>query len=98
MTQDGSIVRLHYETPKLMQIVHDIELSDGREKEYVANVIDGKILIRVDSKDFSLVLMESIAHWKKEETTIDMIDKRFVTSNYQTRLRKNNRRQNLRVL
>ena len=68
--------------------MHDVEFSDDQIKDHAANTIAENKLIRVDSEYSSHLLKDSIADWKKGETSIDMIDTHYATSYGKRRLRK----------
>ena len=63
--------------------MHYIEFSDGQVKEYTANVISENVIIRVDLGVFSIIIIDLILFWKKDENNIDDTVKYFVTSNSQ---------------
>lgn len=87
MTLEWYIVGSYDENPKLKSIVHNVEVSNFQVKEHSVNVITETNLIRLDSEVFSLMLLDSIVDWRKDENAIDAIDKYFVTFNGQMTLR-----------
>ena len=57
---DGKVAGKYDDNPYLNSIMYEVELADGRIKEYGANVIAENMLTQVDSDGFSLSLMEGI--------------------------------------
>ena len=69
--------------------MYEVELADGRIKEYGANIITENMLIQVDSNGFSLALMEGIIDYKCDDSiAIPKMDKYITTGRGQRRLRK----------
>ena len=69
--------------------MYEVELMDGRIKEYGANIIAENMLTQVDSDGFSLAIMEEIIHYKHNDLiTIPKADKYITTGRGQRRLRK----------
>ena len=48
--------------------MYEVELADGRIKEYGANIIAENMLIQLDSNGFSLALMEGILDYKCDDS------------------------------
>ena len=59
--------------------MYEVELADGRVKEYGANIIAENMLTQVDSDGFSLSLMEGIIDYKCDDSGIPKIDK-YITN------------------
>ena len=57
---DGKVAEKYDNNPYLNSIMYEVELADGRIKEYGANIIVENMLTQVDSDGFSLTLMEGI--------------------------------------
>ena len=63
---DGNIAGKYDYNPYLNLIMYEIELADGRIKEYGVNIIAENMLTQVDSNGFSLTLMEGIIDYKHD--------------------------------
>ena len=48
--------------------MYEVELVDGRIKEYGVNIIAENMLTQVDSDGFSLMLMEGIIDYKHDDS------------------------------
>ena len=69
--------------------MYEVELADGRIKEYGANIIVENMLTQVDSNGFSLALMEGIIDYKHDDLiAIPKADKYITTGRGQRRLQK----------
>ena len=69
--------------------MYEVEFIDGHVKEYGANIIAENMLFQVDSDGYSLMLMEAIVNYRKDESVaISMEDKYITTKNGQRRLMK----------
>ena len=78
--------------------MYEVEFIDGQVKEYGANIIAENMLSQVDSDGYSLMLMEDIVDYRKEESVaISMEDKYITTKNGQQRLMKTTARWDLLV-
>ena len=51
---DGKVAGKHDDNPYLNSIMYEVELADGRIKEYGANIFAENMLTQVDSDGFSL--------------------------------------------
>ena len=86
---DGKVAGKYDDNPYLNSIIYEVELADGRIKEYAANIIAENMLTQVDSDGFSLSLMEGIIDYKRDDSVaIPKEDKYITTSRGQRRLRK----------
>ena len=86
---DGKVAGKYDDNPYLNSIIYEVELADGRIKEYGANIIAENMLTQVDSDGFSLSLMEGIIDYKRDDSiAIPKTDKYITTSRGQRRLRK----------
>ena len=86
---DGNVAGKYDDNPYLNSIIYEVELADGRIKEYGANIIAENMLTQVDSNGFSLSLMEGIIDYKHDDSiAISKTDKYITTSRGQRRLRK----------
>ena len=86
---DGKVAGKYDDNPYLNLIMYEVELADGRVKEYAANIIAENMLTQVDSDGFSLSLMEGIIDYKHDDlVAIPKIDKYITTARGQRRLRK----------
>ena len=67
--------------------MYEVELADGRIKEYGANIIAENMLTQVDSNGFSLALMEGIIDYKHDDLiAIPKAEKSITTGRGQRRL------------
>ena len=86
---DSKVAGKYDDNPYLNSIIYEVELADGRIKEYGANIIAENMLTQVDSDGFSLSLMEGIIDYKCDDSiAIPKTDKYITTSRGQRRLRK----------
>ena len=86
---DGKVAGKYDDNPYLNSIMYEVELADGRIKEYGANIIVDNMLTQVDSDGFSLALMEGIIDYKHDDLiAIPKMDKYITTGRGQRRLRK----------
>ena len=86
---DGKVAGKYDDNPYLNSIVYEVELADGRIKEYGTNIITENMLTQVDSDGFSLSLMEGIINYKCDDSVASpKMDKYITTSRGQRRLRK----------
>ena len=86
---DGKVAGKYDDNPYLNSIIYEVELADGRMKEYGANIITENMLTQVDSNGFSLSLMEGIIDYKRYDSVpISKADKYITTLRGQRRLRK----------
>ena len=86
---DGKVAGKYDNNPYLNSIMYEVELADGRIKEYGVNIIAENMLTQVDSDGFSLSLMEGIIDYKHDDSVaIPKTDKYITTARGQRRLRK----------
>ena len=84
---DGKVAGNSDNNPYLNSIMYEVELADGRVKEYGANIIAENMLTQVDSDGFSLSLMEGIIDYKCDDSAaIPKKDKYITTARGQRRL------------
>ena len=84
---DGKVAGKYDGNHYLNSIMYEVELADGRVKEYGANVIAENIFTQVDSDGFSLSLMEGIIDYKCDDSVaIPKTDKYITTARGQRRL------------
>ena len=77
------------DNPYLNSIMYEVELVDGRIKEYGANIITENMLTQVDSDGFSLTLMEGIIDYKHDDSIATPKTEKYITTrSRQRRLRK----------
>ena len=85
----GNIIRKYDNNPYLNSVMYKVEFIDGQVKEYAANIIAENMLSQVDSNRYSLMLMEGIVNYRKDESVaVSMEDKYVTTKNGQQRLMK----------
>ena len=85
----GKVAGKYDDNPYLNSIMYEVELADGRIKEYGANIIAENMLTQVDSDGFSLALMEGIIDYKRDDlVAIPKTDKYIMTARGQRRLHK----------
>ena len=86
---DRNIIRKYDNNPYLNSVMYKVEFIDGQVKEYEANIIAENMLSQVDSDGYSLVLMEGIVDYRKDESVaVSMEDKYITTKTSQQRLMK----------
>ena len=86
---DGKVAGKYDDNPYLNSIMYEVELADGRIKEYGANIIAENMLTQVDSDGFSLSLMEGLIDYEHDDSVaIPKTNKYITTSRGQRRLRK----------
>ena len=84
---DGKVAGKYDNNPYLNSIMYEVELADGRIKEYGANIIAENMRTQVDSDGFSLSLMEGIIDYKCDDSlAIPKTDKYITTARGQRRL------------
>ena len=84
---DGKVAGKYDDNPYLNSIMYEVELADGRIKEYGVNIITENMLTQVDSDGFSLSLMEGIIDYKHDDlVAIPKTDKYITTARGQRRL------------
>jgi hypothetical protein len=85
----GTVAGTDDKNPCLNTMIYEVEFPDGQIKEYAANVIAENMLTQVDSDGFSLMMMEAITDYRKDEATaINKTDKYLTTPSGQKRMRK----------
>ena len=67
LSPDGKVTGKYDDNPYLNSIRYEVELEDGRIKEYGANIIAENMLTQVNSDGFSLMLMEGIIDYKHDD-------------------------------
>ena len=77
---DGKVVGKYDDNPYLNSIMYEVELADGRIKEYGANIIAENILTQVDSDGFSLTLMEGIIDYKCDNLIATPKTEKYITT------------------
>ena len=86
---DGKVIGKYDDNPYLNSIMYEVELVDGRIKEYRANIIAENMLTQVDSDGFSLTLMEGIIDCKRDDSIATPKTEKYITTRSgQKRLRK----------
>ena len=86
---DGKVAGKHDDNPYLKSIMYEVELADGRIKEYGANIIAENMLTQVNSDGFSLSLMEGMFDYKHDDSVaIPKTDRYITTARGQRRLHK----------
>ena len=84
---DGKVAGKYDDNPYLNSIMYEVEIADGRVKEYGANKIAENMLTQVDSDGFSLSLMEGIIDYKRyDSVAIPKTDKYITTPRGKRRL------------
>ena len=85
---DGKAIGTYDDNPMLNTMVYEIEFPDGQVKEYSANIIAENMLTQVDSKGFTITMMEGIVDYRKDEATaVSKADGFVVTRRGQKRRR-----------
>ena len=75
---DGSTTRKYDNNPYLNSIMYEVEFIDGQVKEYRANIIAENMLAQVDSDGYSLMLMEGIVDYRKDESVVISMEDKYV--------------------
>ena len=95
---DGNTIRKYDNSPYFNPVIYEVEFINCQVKEYGANIIAENILTQVDCDRHSLMLMEGIVDYRKDESVaINMDDKYIITKTGQQRLRKTMARWDLLV-
>ena len=95
---DGNTIRKYDNNPYLNSVMYEVEFIDGQVKEYGANIIAENMLSQIDSDRYSLMLMEGIVDYRKDESVaVSMEDKNTITKTGQQRLMKATARWDLLV-
>jgi hypothetical protein len=69
-------------------MVYEVEFPDGQVREYAANIIAENMLTQVDSKGYSLTLMDAIVDYKRDKAVaIPKSEMYVVTKGGQKRMR-----------
>ena len=77
---DGKVAGNYDENPYLNLIMYEVELVDGRIKEYRVNIIAEKMLTQVDSDFFSQTLMEGIIDYKHDDLIATPKAEKYITT------------------
>ena len=77
---DGKVAGKYDENPYLNSIMYEVELVDGRIKEYRVNIIAENMLTQVDSDDFSLTQMEGIIDYKHDDLIATPKAEKYITT------------------
>ena len=77
---DGKVVGKYDDNPYLNSIMYEVELADGRIKEYGANIIAENMLTQVDSDGFSLTPMEGIINYKCDYSIATPKTEKYITT------------------
>ena len=77
---DGKVIGKYDDNPYLNSIMYEVELADGRIKEYGANIIAENMLSQVDSDGFSLMLMEGIIDYKHDDLIATPKTEKYITT------------------
>ena len=86
---DGKVTGKYDNKPYLNSFMYEVEIADGRIKEYGANIIAENMLTQVDSDGFGLSLIEGIIDYKRDDSeAIPKTDKYITTARGQRRLHK----------
>ena len=86
---NGKVAGKYDDNPYLNSIMYEVELANGRTKEYGANIIAENRLTQVDSDGFSLALMEEIIDYKRDNSiAIPKTENNITTGRGQRRLQK----------
>ena len=73
---DGQVTGTYDNNPYLNSIINDVKFSDGKVKEYAANIIAENMLTQVDSGGMSTTFMEAIVdHQRNEANVLQLQDK-----------------------
>ena len=65
---DGSIIGKYDNNPYLNSVMYEVEFIDSQMKKYGANIIAENMLSQVDCDRYSLVLVEGIVDYRKDES------------------------------
>ena len=77
---DGKVAGKYDDNPYLNSIMYEVELADGRIKEYGANIIAENMRTQEDYDGFSLSLMKGIIDYKHDDSVaIPKMDKYITT-------------------
>ena len=79
-------------------MIYDAEFPDGQIKEYSANIISENMLTQIDSEGMSTTSMESIADFKKDDSSVSTQDKYLVTPRGQRWMQKTTKGWKLTVI
>eukprot|EP00957_Ditylum_brightwellii_P122403 9333716-Ditylum_brightwellii.AAC.1 len=67
---DGRTAGSYRDNPMLNFTVYEVEFSDGKVKEYEANVITKNMLMQVDFEEFTTSMIIGIMDHNRDETTV----------------------------
>ena len=79
-------------------ITCDVDFTDGKFREHVANFIAKNVLSREDGECFSKAMLTSIKDFKKDYKAVNQKDKHFYPSNGRRYLRKSTKGWTLKVM
>ena len=81
---DGNTIGKYDNNLYLNSVMYEVEFINGQVKEYGANIVAGNMLTQVNSDRYSLMLMEGIVDYRKDESVaISMEDKYIITKTSQ---------------
>ena len=60
--------------------MYEVEFIDCQVMEYGANIITEIILSQVDSDGYSLILMEGIVDYRKDESVVIIMEVKYITT------------------
>ena len=75
----GKVTGKSDDNPYLNSIMYEVELADGRIKEYGTNIITENMLTQVDSDGFRLSLMEGIIDYKRDDSVAIPKTEKYIT-------------------
>ena len=87
---NGNTVGKYNDNPLFNSMLYDIELPDGKIKEYSANIIGENMYARVDADGYVHSMMESILDSKRDSSAIDKEDMYITTESGQRPIWKTN--------
>jgi hypothetical protein len=64
---NGIVAGTYDENPYLNSMIYEVEFPDVQVKEYAANIIAENMLTQVDSDGYSLMMMEAIIDYRKDD-------------------------------
>ena len=85
---DSKNIGSYDDNPALNSVIYDVEFPDGTIKEYAANVIADNMLSQVDSKGYSVRLLDAIVDYQKTKHAVAKEDGNIVNQRGISRPRK----------
>ena len=77
---EGQVIGTYDDKPWINTMSYDVEFNDGSVREYSANLIAENMIVQCDEEGMSMIMIENIIDYSKDEAIATSKDDAFVVT------------------